>query len=122
MTFLISAMVGLLTGIISAFGIGGGTLLIVYMTAIAGLQRADAAGINLLYFLPTSASALWGHIRHGLISMDIVLPAAIAGMSASAAGALLASVIDTEIIKKIFGLFLIYVGLRELFSKKRNGE
>jgi uncharacterized membrane protein YfcA len=54
MRFAISALAGLAAGIISAWGIGGGSLLIIYMTVFAGLSQQTAQGVNLLYFLPTS--------------------------------------------------------------------
>ena len=52
---MIEAFAGLVCGVLSGLGIGGGTLLMVYMTAMAGLEQTVAQGINLLYFLPTAA-------------------------------------------------------------------
>ena len=54
MSFLIATLAGLATGVLSGFGIGGGTLLLIYMTSFAQLDQSMAQGINLLYFLPTA--------------------------------------------------------------------
>ena len=58
MAWPISLLAGAVTGVLSGFGIGGGTLLLIYMTAFAGVPQNLAQGVNLLYFLPTAATAL----------------------------------------------------------------
>ena len=42
-----SALAGAVTGVLSGFGVGGGTLLLIYMTAFAGVEQHLAQGINL---------------------------------------------------------------------------
>ena len=60
MGWLLSLAAGAVTGVLSAFGIGGGSLLLIYLTAFAALDQHQAQGINLLYFLPAAAAALAG--------------------------------------------------------------
>ena len=110
---------GLLTGILSGWGIGGGSLLVIYMTAVAGLGQLEAQGINLLYFIPTSASALVTHIKNRLVDWRAAVPAIIAGVPTTLLTALLAAKVDVELLKKIFGVFLILMGVSELFRKGR---
>lgn len=110
---------GLLTGILSGFGIGGGTLLLVYMTVFAGLDQRTAQGINLLYFLPTAATALPSHIKNRYIAKKILTPAILAGLTGTALTAWIATSLDTELLHRIFGGYLILVGLRELFHKEK---
>lgn len=119
MSALISGLAGLVCGVFSGLGIGGGTLLMVWMTAVAGLEQQTAQGINLLYFLPTAACALFFHIKNRLIRWRVVLPAALCGCLAAAGAALLATAIDTGLLRKLFGGFLILVGIRELFAAQR---
>ena len=113
--FWISALAGLVCGVLSGLGIGGGTLLMVWMTALAGLEQRTAQGINLLYFLPTAVCALLFHIKNRLIRWDIVLPAALAGAPTAALTAWLGTKLDTSLLRRLFGGFLLLVGLRELF-------
>lgn len=113
--FWISALAGLVCGVLSGLGIGGGTLLMVWMTALAGLEQRTAQGINLLYFLPAAVCALLFHIKNRLIRWDIVLPAALAGAAAAALTAWLGTKLDTSLLRRLFGGFLLLVGLRELF-------
>ena len=52
-------------GILSAWGVGGGTLLLLVMTLILGVPQQQAAAVNLLYFLPTAAMGVIAHKRNG---------------------------------------------------------
>lgn len=117
MTFCIALLAGLITGVLSGFGIGGGTLLLIYMTALAGVEQTTAQGINLLYFLPAAGASLPAHLKNGYIEKSAVLPAALCGLAASGLAAWFATAIDVTLLKKGFGVFLIAIGLRELFRK-----
>ena len=79
LTLLAAAAAGLVCGVLSGFGIGGGSLLMVWMTAVCAVGQKTAQGINLLYFLPTAAAALIFHAKNRLIDWRAVLPAAAAG-------------------------------------------
>ena len=110
MAWPISLLAGAVTGVLSGFGIGGGTLLLIYMTAFAGVPQNLAQGVNLLYFLPTAA-------KNGYIDRQTVWPAVLAGLAGTALAAWAATGLDVELLHRCFGGFLIVVGLRELFSR-----
>ena len=120
MSALIAALAGLACGVLSGLGIGGGTLLMVWMTAVAGVAQKNAQGINLLYFLPTAACALVFHIKNRLIRPRVVLPAILTGCLTAAGAAVLATAMDTGLLRRLFGGFLVIVGLTELFSRQRD--
>lgn len=115
---VICAVAGLLCGIISAFGIGGGSVLMVWMTAVAMLDQRAAQGINLLYFLPTSISALIFHIKNKMVCWYAVIPAALFGCLTAGLSAWLSSSLDVQLLRKLFGGFLLVVGCLEFFKKK----
>lgn len=115
------AAVGLVCGILSGFGIGGGSLLMVWMTAVAALDQKMAQAINLLYFLPTSAGALIFHIRNKTICWKATIPAAAAGCITAAITAWLSSDLDVTILRRLFGCFLLLVGIRELLYRPKKG-
>lgn len=106
---------GLATGVLSGFGVGGGTLLLIYMTALAGVPQNLAQGINLLYFLPTATLALPAHIKNGYIEKKVLLPAISAGLLTAALAAWVATGLELDLLHRIFGYFLLCVGLSELF-------
>ena len=116
--WLLPLVVGTATGVLSGFGVGGGTLLLVYMTAFAGVEQHLAQGINLLYFLPAGLMALPTHLRNGYIRKDALLPAIGAGLIFAGLGAWAATAMDVALLRRLFGGFLIVVGLRELFGRK----
>lgn len=122
MSWLIALLAGAATGVLSAFGIGGGSLLLIYLTALAGVSQHQAQGINLLYFLPAAAAALPAHHKNGLLEKKTILPAILAGLVTSALAAWFSNGLDTGILRKLFGLFLLYIGLRELFHKDKDKQ
>lgn len=117
--FIIAAAAGLVCGVLSGFGIGGGSLLMVWMTAVLSVEQKTAQGINLLYFLPTASAALIFHAKNRLLDWRAVLPAAAAGCATAALGALLAAGLEMQLLRRLFGGFLVLVGLSELFLKKK---
>ena len=117
MGWLLAVLAGAATGILSGFGVGGGTLLLIYLTAIAGMPQPQARGIDLLYFLPSAAAALPAHIKHGYVEKSVLLPAILAGLACAALAAWAATGLDTDLLRRCFGGFLLAVGLRELFRK-----
>jgi len=113
-------VVGGATGVLSGFGVGGGTLLLVYMTAFAGVEQRLAQGINLLYFLPAGLLALPAHVKNGYIEKPVLLPAIGAGLACAALGAWAATAMDVALLRRCFGGFLILVGLMELFGREKD--
>lgn len=89
----------------------------VYMTAFAGVEQHLAQGINLLYFLPTAAAALPVHFKNGYVDREMAPPLILAGLVSAGASAWLSTALSMEPLRRIFGAFLIVVGLRELFSR-----
>lgn len=118
MSALLAGVAGLVCGVFSGLGIGGGTLLMVWMTAVMDMEQRMAQGINLLYFLPTAVCALIFHIKNRLIRWRVVIPAAIAGCLTAAGAALLATAIDASLLRKLFGGFLLLVGLNEILGSQ----
>jgi hypothetical protein len=114
-----SAAAGAGSGILSGFGLGGGVLLMIWMTVFGGLEQHAAQGCNLLYFPVCAAGSMPGHIknrqivwRDGLLVLGFGLPAALAG-------ALLATWLDAGPLRIGFYILTALIGAREvLFVKK----
>ena len=116
MSWLWALLAGTAAGVLSGFGVGGGTLLLLHLTTFAGVEQHLAQGINLLYFLPAALTALPAHWKNGYISRDALLPAILAGLLVSGAAAWLATGLDTGLLRRCFGGFLVILGLYELFG------
>ncbi len=115
--WIVPLAVGAATGVLSGFGVGGGTLLLVYMTAFAGVDQHLAQGINLLYFLPAGLMALPAHMKNGYIEKPALLPSIGAGLVCAALAAWTATAMDVALLRKCFGAFLIAVGALEVLKK-----
>ena len=120
----VSVLSGALCGILSGFGIGGGSLLMVWMTAVLQMEQRTAQAINLLFFLPTAAASLIFHVKGKQVEWKASIPAMLAGIVTAALSAWLATTLDSSLLRKIFGVFLLFVGLSELFKKpvKQQGD
>lgn len=114
MSTLLALAVGCAAGILSALGLGGGTLLLLLLTLFAGVEQRTAQGINLLFFLPVSAAALPSHGKNGYLRRGPVLWAAAAGALTAALTAWLATGLETGLLRRGFGVYLLAVGLHEL--------
>ena len=112
--FIVPFLLGVAMGVLSGWGVGGGTLLTVGLTLFLGIEHRQAQAVNLLFFLPTAALSLWFHRKKGFIDKEMFRSAAISGTAAALLCAFLALSVDTELLKKPFGLFLIWAGVSML--------
>lgn len=118
MGWLVPLAAGAATGVLSGLGVGGGSLLLIYLTSFAGMDQRLAQGINLLYFLPAAAAALPAHWKNGFVEKRALLPAVGAGLAAAALAAWAATALETALLRKCFGVFLLWIGARELLRKE----
>lgn len=122
MTAVISVAAGAACGILSGFGIGGGSLLMVWMTAVLQMEQRTAQAINLLFFLPTAAASLVFHVKSGQVMWRATVPAVLAGLVTAALSAWAATMMDAHALRKIFGVFLLFVGVSEIFRKPKKRQ
>ena len=107
---------GILGGLIGGMGMGGGTLLIPLLTLGLGVTQQNSQAINLLAFLPMSVVALIIHYKNNLVHTKVSIPIATSGIVSSVLGALLANQINSSILRIWFGVFLMIVGILQLYS------
>lgn len=111
-----------LTGIFASMGLGGGMVLIVYLTVFAGFSQLVAQGINLVFFIPIAIISLVLHTKNKLVEWKKAVPAVLWGTAAVIISAWLANRIEQSLLSKAFGIFLILMGLKELFFKSEKHE
>ena len=118
-SFFISVIVGILLGFLAGLGVGGGSLLILWLTCVLGMEPQSARAINLLFFLPSAAVSIYFRKKQGLLPFRKIIPAVLSGCAAAFAFSWLGSRMDTALLKKLFGGLLILTGLRELCYRPR---
>ncbi len=117
--WLLPFLCGLGASILSAWGVGGGTLLLLVMTLFLGVDQRTAQGINLLFFLPTASTALICHARGGYLDKPTLKAAIPAAVIAALAGAWIATALDVELLRKPFGVYLLLSGVSLLWPQKK---
>lgn len=114
--------VGTVLGFLAGLGIGGGSLLILWLTAILGTDPQTARLINLLFFLPAALIACLFRRKQGQLNLKKVLPAILAGSTAAALFSFLGMLLEVSLLKKLFGGLLLLTGLRELLYKSKGQQ
>lgn len=117
-TFILAAILGFLAGI----GIGGGSLLILWLTAILGMPYPQARILNLLFFLPAALISCFFRKKQGDLPLKKILPAVITGAIAAAALSMVGWYLDTALLQKFFGGLLLATGVKELFYRPRKAK
>ena len=117
-----SIMLGTVLGFLTGLGVGGGSLLILWLSTVIGADHITARGINLLFFIPSALTACLFRWRQGKLDMRTILPAAISGCVFALAGSWISTVIDTELLKKLLGILLILTGIREVLYRPRKAR
>jgi len=116
MKFLLDALIGAATGVISGFGVGGGTLLVLYLTLFGGVSQLAAQGINLVYFIPCAAAALVSHVKRKSVDYTAWIFSGGFGTLSAAVSAYFASRVELAALTRVFGIFLTLVGAWEIIS------
>lgn len=120
--FLVPLLIATVLGFLAGMGVGGGSLLLLWLTQVVGMPQPQARILNLLFFLPAAIAATLFRARQQIIQPGIVLPALISGCTAAAVFTLLSGYLDIELMKKLLGGLLILVGLREVFYRPRKAK
>lgn len=114
---MINAIVGFLSGVIASMGLGGGFVLLIWLTLFEGIAQRTAQGINLLFFLPVAVLSVIMHLRAGLINKKLVLSMIPGGILGAILGTLGSQLMGNDLLRKLYAIFLLAFGLRELFAK-----
>lgn len=119
MPFFLTLFVSSILGLLSGLGVGGGSLLILWLTLACQMDYTGAKHINLLFFLPPALISTVIHLVRGKLSVKRILPAALAGSASAALFTMLSSSWDVGILRKFFGVLLLFTAWRELRYKNR---
>ncbi len=118
----VALLAGLFSGIIGAMGLGGGAVLIIYLSLFTDMPQLKAQGVNLLFFIPTAVAAVTVYGIKKQIKWKIVLKVALWGLLGAAVGIYFADLLGGKLTSKLFGGLLVVMGVIEIFSKKGCGR
>lgn len=120
--YLIPLLIATVLGFLAGMGVGGGSLLLLWLTQVAMIPQAQARILNLLFFLPAAIVSTLFRVKKKIIQPGITLPALTAGCAAAAIFSLLSRTLDIELMKKLLGGLLILTGIREIFYRPRKAK
>jgi len=119
---IVYVLIGVAAGVISGLGIGGGTLLIPALTLFYGLSQQQAQSVNLIYFIPTAIVALISHFKNGNIEKGPVKKLIVFGVMGAVVGSVVAVRMNPELLRRLFGGFLLVMGVYEFRRKSEVKE
>lgn len=113
----VSSISAFVSGIFAAMGFGGGSILIICLTVFQNFPQHLAQGINLLFFIPIATTALIFHSIKKLIVWRYAIIFMFLGLLGAAIGSYLSMFINPFFLRKIFGVFLLFIGITQIFKK-----
>lgn len=117
MTELVTLLlIGSLAGVMSGmFGIGGGAIIVPMLMIFLGFEQTAASGTSLAaLLLPVGAFGAWEYYRNGKLKLYPALMVALGLAVATWFGATLALNLPRDILKGMYGIFLLYYAWRYL--------
>lgn len=118
-SFPVALLVGVVLGFLAGLGIGGGSLLMLWLTLIVGMDADTARCVNLMFFVPSALCASIFKFKQGSLPFKKLVAPIIFGCLAAAVFSFARGSLDTGILKKIFGVLLLFTGVKELFYKEK---
>ena len=118
----VNLLIGILLGFLAGLGTGGGSLLLLWLTLMAGMDQDTARTVNLLFFLTGAGAVSLLRVKKGSLDIKRNLPGILAGCVTATAFSILGRYMDTELLKKAFGILLLITGARELLYRPRNAK
>ena len=114
---MLLVLIGIITGIISGMGIGGGTVLIPVLLFCTGVSQHTAQATNLAAFIPSALAAVYIHIRNKRVNLRLAMLLLTGGIAGALLGSFAADSVQADVLGRIFGFFLLVMGIYELFRK-----
>jgi hypothetical protein len=111
---------GVLVGVASGLlGVGGGTLVVPFLTLAVGLTQHSAEATSLVVILPTAVAGSLALRRHGVGDLGVAIRLGVVGAIGSVLGALLALALSGSALRVVFAGFIGLVGLRLAYDGLR---
>src|SRR5574344_2183804 len=109
-------LIGLISGICTGIGLGGGSVLILSLVFFFNFDQHIAQATNILFFIPTALSAILINIKSKNINFKLSISIILFGIIGSVIGAFISSKLNVKDLRKLFGLFLLFISICEFYS------
>ena len=116
--YILDIAAAFIIAVLTGMGIGSGGLFVIYLTMIRASNQVEAQGLNLAFILIASAASLIIHFTRRKLRFDLILVMSFFGVIGAIAGSFAVNFISADILRKIFGGFLIISGTLSLLKKE----
>lgn len=120
-------LIGIVAGIIGGLGMGGGTVLILFLSLFLKIEQHIAQATNVIFFVPTAIAAIIISLKNKNINLKVGLPVMLWGIFGALIGAVISTKMNVGMLKKCFGMFLIFIAIYQSYEyikekKRHNNE
>ncbi len=119
MNVFITSVVGFLCGVFASMGLGGGFLFVLYFALFTDTQQQSTQAFNLLFFIPIACLSLFFHFKNKLIQPKPTIVMALSGILFVFFGFAIARNVESEVLRKMFAVFTIFVGVKDCVGSKK---
>ena len=118
-TILVLLVIGLMAGILSGMiGVGGGIIIVPALVYFMSASQYQAQGTSLaVLLLPVGIFAVINYYKAGYVDIKMTLFIALSFLLGGYIGSKIAISLDQNMVKKIFGGFMIIVALKMILGK-----
>lgn len=113
------AIAGFLSGMTASMGLGGGFVLLIYLSFFTAFPQLESQLMNLLFFIPIAVLSVWIHLKNNLVEKRVLIKTISFGILGVGLGAYLSSVMNGIYLSKLFGGLIFMIGIKEVFHKKK---
>ncbi|MBZ9626761.1 sulfite exporter TauE/SafE family protein [Psychroflexus sp. CAK57W] len=119
LTLIALVVIGLLAGFLSGvLGVGGGVVMVPLMVLLLGFSQHQAQGTSLAVLaVPVTLAAAYNYYQDGSLNWKYALVMASMFVIGGYLGSKLAISLDEKLLRRIFGVVLVLLGFRMIFSK-----
>lgn len=112
-------LIGVFAGFISGMmGVGGAIIIVPALVLIFGMSQHNAQGTSLTVLVfPVGIFAVMNYYKKGYVNFKFALVLILAFVVGSYLGSLLSINLPEKILKKIFAVLILLIGIRMFFSK-----
>lgn len=113
---MLEIIFGLISGIVTGLGMGGGTVLILLLSLFKGVEQHIAQATNLVFFIPTAIAAIIMNLRHKNIDIKLAINISFFGIIGAIVGAIISNNINSVNLRKYFAIFIFIIALHEVYE------
>lgn len=116
---MLEIIFGIIAGIVTGLGMGGGTVLILLLSVFTGLEQHVAQATNLVFFIPTSIAAIIINLKQKNIDFKLAINVVIFGIIGAIIGTIISNNISSENLRKYFAIFILFIAFHEVYELYR---